>query len=97
MPGQYPFSMEFTIVCEGGTLNYHSDIRPLTLFRTREEPEVLVSEGGDGYQAELQAFADACGRGETPPLCPPEESKAAVELTLAALKSRQQAGRAVRV
>jgi predicted dehydrogenase len=69
----------------------------LTIFRTGEEPEVLVPEGGDGYQSELEAFADACSSGEVPPVCPPEDSKAAVELTLAALKSRQQAGRVVHV
>src|SRR5262249_56557112 len=55
-PRSYPFSMDLTIVADGGTLDYHSSIRPLTLYRadgTEEKPQLV---NADAYEAELRYF-----------------------------------------
>jgi predicted dehydrogenase len=88
--GAYPFSMEFTVVCDGGTLEYSSDRRPLTLYRADGKEEAVEVYGGDAYQAELRYFADCCRDGKAPRLCPPEESAAAVELTLRMAAARKR-------
>jgi predicted dehydrogenase len=91
-PQSYPFSMEFSIVCEGGTLDFHSGLRRLTLYRgdgSSEEPELSQQ---DGFVAQLSAFADACESGSVSELCPPKESALATRMTLAMRTSREQGG-----
>ena len=96
-PAGYPFSMEFSIVLEGGTLDFHSDVRTLTLYRgdgSVEEPPLPET---DGFQAQLQAYLDACGSGQAAKRCPPEESALATRMTLAARASREQDGAAIAI
>ena len=91
-PQSYPFSMEFSIVCEGGTLDFHSSLRRLTLYRsdgTTEEPTLPETEG---FQAELEAFVHACETGKPPEDCRPEESALATRMTLAMRTSRERGG-----
>jgi len=92
-PKEYPFSMEFTIVCAGGTLDFSSDLRRLTLYLgdgVSEQPELSPI---DGFEAELSAFAQACRDGEAPRDCRPEDSAESVRMALAMRASREQAGR----
>ena len=96
-PQSYPFSMEFSIVCEGGTLDFHSGLRRLTLYRgdgSSEEPQLSEQ---DGFVAQLTAFADACESGAPPERCPPEESALATRMTLAMRTSREQGGKPITI
>jgi predicted dehydrogenase len=91
-PGDFPFSMEYTIVAEGGTLDYNSESRPPRRHLKGHAREEFVLEAVDGYAAELEYFAQCCNSGEDPKRCRPEESAAAVELGLAIIEARKQNG-----
>jgi predicted dehydrogenase len=91
-PKSYPFSMEYTVVAEKGTVDYNSLGRAPTLYRADGEVELLAMTEQDGYRAEIEYFLDCCRRGESPRLCPPEESADAVALALCILEARQRNG-----
>jgi len=89
-PKSYPFSMDFTIVAEGGTLDYHSSFRPLTLYRadgTEEKPALPTQ---DAYQAEVRYFLECARGGRWPDQCAPEDSAAAVRTALAINQARRR-------
>ncbi len=95
--GEYPFSMEFTIVGDEGVLEYHSQSQRLKLYRvdgTHLEPPLPE---GDGFQGELQAFVRACEQGEPSSACLPEDSALSTRVTLAMRTSRENGGEAVAV
>ena len=60
------------------------------------EIETLETTGQDGYRAEIEYFLDCCRRGESPGLCPPEESADAVALALCILEARKRNGEKIR-
>ena len=91
-PAAYPFSMEFTIVAEGGTLEFDSAGTPLAEYGGDGRQHPLELPGTDGYRAELEYFLGCATRGEKPLACPPEESAAAVKLALLMLESRRRNG-----
>jgi predicted dehydrogenase len=91
-PKSYPFSMEFTVVADGGTMEFSSAGRPLTLYRADGIEETLPAPDVDGYQAEIEYFLDCAGRGHKPEFCPPEESAAAVKLARMMVESRKRNG-----
>ncbi len=82
-PKSYPFSMEFTIVAEGGALDFHSGLRRLTLYRADGEEEKPALADGDGFAAELRYFVECASAGRWPEACRPEESAEAVKWMLA--------------
>lgn len=88
-PRSYPFSMDFTIVMEGGTLDYHSSIRRLTLYRADGTEETPKLPDMDGYEAELRYFVQCAEANRWPEECPPEDSAAAVRTALAMNESRR--------
>ena len=91
--GGYPFSMEFTVVADGGTVEYSSAGRPPTLYRAGGAAEPLVAEdSGDWYRAEIEYFHQCCLAGRAPDLCPPAESAGAVKLTRLLVDSRGRKG-----
>lgn len=90
--GQYPFSMEYTVLADGGAVEYSSAGAPATLYRADGGQEPLESDGGDWYQAEIEYFLDCCRRGAWPERCPPEESAAAVRLMRLIVESRRRGG-----
>lgn len=94
-PESYPFSMEYTAIFDEGTVEFHSECRPLTLYRVNGEKEELAKPEEDGFVAELTAFLEACRENKTPALCDPRESRRAVMLTLAALESREKNGQTI--
>jgi predicted dehydrogenase len=94
-PKAYPFSMELTIVCEGGTLDFHSGLRGLTLYKADGTSEEPAKPDADGFVAQLTAFSDACGKGVAPEACRPEESAESVRMALAMGESRDRGGEAV--
>jgi len=91
-PKAYPFSMEFTITGDSGTLDYSSDGRPLALYRADGEKQPLDMPDTDWFEEELKYFVDCAAHGRKPELCPPEESAAAVKLALLMVESRKKNG-----
>jgi predicted dehydrogenase len=87
-PGAYPFSMEFTLISDGGTLEFSSAGKPLTLYQADgvEVPVALTDK--DGFEAEIEYFAACASSGAKPERCPPRESATAVRVTRAMLESR---------
>jgi predicted dehydrogenase len=91
-PAAYPFSMEFTIVADGGTLEFDSAGTPLSEYGADGRQHPLEVPDTDGYRAELAYFLDCATHGHKPLACPPEESAAAVKLALLMLESRNRNG-----
>ena len=90
--GQYPFSMEYTVVADQGTVEYSSAGDGPALYPAGGVKEVLPADGSDWYQAEIEYFLDCCRKSAWPELCPPEESAAAVRLTRLMVESRRRGG-----
>ncbi|MGD0295876.1 MAG: Gfo/Idh/MocA family oxidoreductase [Bryobacteraceae bacterium] len=91
-PKSYPFSMGYTVVADGGTVEYSSLNSPPALYSANGEREALPMEETDGYRAEIEYFLDCCRHRATPELCKPEDSADAVRLTLAMLETRRRNG-----
>jgi predicted dehydrogenase len=91
-PKTYPFSMEYTIVTDGGTLDFSSDGRAPALYREDGTVLKLEPEERDGYAAEIEYFIDCCNTGRQPEICPPRESANAVKLTRLMLEARNRNG-----
>jgi len=97
-PAAYPFSMEFTIVADNGTLEFDSAAPPhaggpaLAEYGADGRPHPLELPAADGYRAELEYFLDCATRGVQPLACPPEESAAAVKVAHLTLESRRRNG-----
>lgn len=96
-PDAYPFSMEFTLICEEGTLDFYSGDHNLTLFRAEGKPEIVDISSGDAFEFELAAFVSACKSGNAPDVCPPEESSQSTAIARAADLSRSRSGDKVMV
>ena len=91
-PRRYPFSMDFTIVAEGGTLDFHSAIRRLTLYRADGTEEKVTLGEADAYEAEMRYFLECARANRKPEACSPEDSAAAVRTALAINESRRRGG-----
>jgi predicted dehydrogenase len=91
-PKSYPFSMGYTVVSDGGTVEYSSLNSPPALYSSDGEREALLMEETDGYRAEIEYFLDCCRRNASPELCKPEDSANAVALTRLMLEARKRNG-----
>jgi predicted dehydrogenase len=91
-PKSYPFSMEYTVVCDGGTVEFSSEGRAPTLYRANGESEKLSLPTNDGYAAEIRYFVECCREGVRPTICPPHESADAVKLARLLLEARNRNG-----
>ncbi len=92
-PRAYPFSMEFTIVADAGTLEWSSaDSRGLVLYTQDGENRSLPLDNADPFEAELRYFAECSEAGRQPDFCPPSQSRDAVALARLMLRSREQNG-----
>jgi predicted dehydrogenase len=91
----YPFSMEYTVSFDGGTLDYSSAGRPLKLYNSGGEEKLMELPEVDGYQAELEYFIECARERKHPELCPPEESAAAVKLARIMDEARSRKGEKV--
>jgi predicted dehydrogenase len=92
-PKAYPFSMEFTIVSDAGTLEFDSKAaKPLTMFTAEGEEKALEQDEIDIFQAEIEYFLDCAANGKRPDMCPPEESAQAVRLAQLMVESRSRNG-----
>ncbi len=88
----YPFSMEYSIVADGGAIEYNSAGTPPALYAADGSKTELPLADKDGYQAEIEYFIQCCAKGRQPSLCPPSESAAAVKLARLMLESREKRG-----
>jgi predicted dehydrogenase len=96
-PKSYPFRMEYTVVSDGGTLEFSSGEMPVTLFDASGSSEqVDLPEGdvpaGDAFVQELAYFAECAREGRQPDLCPPSESAMAVTVARLLMESRERNG-----
>jgi predicted dehydrogenase len=89
-PSTYPWSAEFTIMAEEGTLDYSSAGTPLRIIG--EETKTLEVSGADGFTGELAYFAECASKNRHPDLCPPAESALAVRLVRLMVESRERNG-----
>ncbi len=96
-PKSFPFSMEYTVVGECGTVEFSSAGVPPAFFRGDGQKEDLVLPDRDGYQAELEYFVECCTKNRQPEFCPAEESAAAVKLGLLLVEARQRKGEKIPV
>ena len=91
-PKAYPFSMEYTVSAEGGTIDYSTDNRPPTLYNAAGEAAALTLDDADGYAAEIQYFADCVNAGKQPERCMPRDSALSVHIALCMNESRARGG-----
>jgi predicted dehydrogenase len=91
-PGEYPFSMEYSVALDGGSLEYSSMGRPPALYPRDAAAQVLPLGAADAYAAEIGYFASCCRDRSQPERCPPAESAQAVKLMLLLLESRRRNG-----
>ncbi len=91
-PKAFPFSMQYNIVAEGGTLEFDSAGTPLTLYGADGTEKKIELPDVDGYEEEIRYFVECASRGRKPELCPPEQSAAAVKLTALMVQSRRRNG-----
>lgn len=96
-PKSYPFSMEYTVNADGGTIDYSTDNRPPKLYKADGEAELLALDDVDGYAAEIQYFADCINQNKKPEICSPVESALGVSLALAMNESRARGGARVQL
>ena len=106
MTGNYPFSASFRAVGDEGTLDYKLSAgfnienlgaasSRLTLFEKDKEPADIAWEAGDGFQLELEAFADSVESGRPVPI-PPEASVYVIKI-IEALRRSLETGKTERV
>jgi predicted dehydrogenase len=91
-PKSYPFSMEFTVVSDSGTLEYGSDGRPLRLYDASGSVEAVETPDHNPWAAELSYFAECVRDGRQPDLCAPRESARAVKVARLLMRSREREG-----
>jgi hypothetical protein len=84
--------MEYTILCDGGTIDYNSAGSPPALYGADGAKTELPAKGKDGYLAEIEYFVECCREEKQPELCPPAESAAAVKLAWRMLEARERQG-----
>lgn len=91
-PGEYPFSMEYSVALDGGSVEYSSMGPAPTLYPRNGPAQALPLDSCDGYRAEIDYFAQCCREKRAPERCPPAESAMAVKLMLLLLDSRKRNG-----
>jgi predicted dehydrogenase len=90
--GAFPFSMEYSVTLDGGTVEYSSAGRVPTLYGADGSEQVLQLSENDGYAGEIAYFVECCSAGTSPERCPPRESADAVTLMLTILEARSRNG-----
>jgi predicted dehydrogenase len=95
-PKAYPFTMEYTMVMDHGTVDYSSQGRPPALYGADGCERLLPNPETDGYAAEIEYFIDCCQSQRRPEACLPEESAVAVATMRLLLESRKRNGERMR-
>jgi predicted dehydrogenase len=87
-PKAYPFSAEYTVVADGGTVEHNAATPAPTVYGRDGKSRALPLSGRDGYAAEIEYFVECCRAGRAPELCPAVESAAAVKLMRLIMEAR---------
>lgn len=97
--GTFPFSMEYTIVADGGTVEYSSASgSDPQVYRPGQDAETLSPPAPvDGYQEEIRYFVECCATGTEPVYCSPAESAQAVKVTRLMSEARKKNGEKCRL
>jgi len=96
-PKAYPFRMSYTVVADGGTVEYSSlDQQPPTLYTSEGAVQPLPAPQTDGYREELAYFVECCRSRTQPELCRAQDSADAVALTNLLLEARNRIGERLR-
>ena len=97
--GTFPFSMEYTIVADGGTVEYSSASgSDPQVYRPGQDAETLSPPATvDGYQEEIRYFVECCATGTEPVYCSPAESAQAVKVTRLMSEARKKNGEKCRL
>ena len=66
-PGDYPFSMAFSIACDGGVIEFHSASRPLTLYHADGGAETLELPATGRIPRRTQSLCGCLRAGERRP------------------------------
>lgn len=93
--GEYPFSMEYTVVADNAVVEYSSSGRPPAIYWKDGRREEIPSPEADPYAAEISYFLDCCRAGKQPDLCLPQESALAVKVANLMVEARNQEGEKV--
>jgi len=93
--GDYPFSMEYTVMGDGGVVEFSSAGRPATVYWADGKSEPLPAPEVDCYQAEIAYFIECCREGVAPSACAPAESALAVKVARLMVDAREQPGRQI--
>ncbi len=88
--GPYPFSMEFTIVCDDGVVELRDGA--LWEYRTGSSPAAIPLPDADPFQAELAHFHECIRQNCPSEICPVHESVDAVRLMESILRARTESG-----
>ncbi len=95
-PKAFPFSMEYTVVLDEGTIDYRFETRPPTMYSKSGDQKQLDLASQDGYLAEIEYFLQCLQDRRFPALCPPDESASAVGLMDLVLQSRTRNGERIK-
>ena len=106
MIGNYPFSASFRATGDNGTLDYKLSAgfnienlgaasNKLTFFEKDKEPAAVEWTAGDGFQLELEAYADSVETGKPVPI-PPENSVYVIKI-IEALQRSLETGKTERI
>jgi predicted dehydrogenase len=90
--GPYPFSSDYTVVLDGGTIEYGPAAPGPVFYGHEGKPEPLPVAEADGYASEIEYFVECCRAGRAPALCPPADSAAAVKLMRLIVDARRMKG-----
>jgi predicted dehydrogenase len=90
--GKFPFSMEYTVIFDRGTVDFRSGRKPPAVYSNDGSEYPLPLRATDGYAAELEYFIACCRDGRDPGLCPPRESADAVKVMSLILEARERKG-----
>ena len=91
--GEFPFSMDFTILGEFGALHYHSGQSPLVHYNQNGVKKTIRVSSLDPFRAELEAFISASTEGKPISKCSPQDSAFSTRIALAMCASRKQFGK----
>ena len=94
--GQYPFSMEYTVIGDDGVAEFSSDGRPTRVYWKNGGSDPLSAPGSDPFAEELGYFAECCRTGRSPERCLPRESARAVWAAQTMVQARDRKGDKVR-
>ena len=94
-PKSYPFSMEYTVVADGGTIEYSSAGVAPTLYLGNGSAAPLELGAHDGYVEEIRYFTQCVKANRQPEFCTPESSAQAVKLALLLQEARNRNGEVI--